>query len=38
MPPSEYDFPTVHDGVRGLKFIYAAVDSAKNGGSWKSLR
>lgn len=37
MPPSEYNFPTVHDGVRGMKFIYAAVDSAKNGGSWTRL-
>ena len=34
MPPSEYDFPTVHDGVRGMKFIYAAVESAKKGGAW----
>jgi hypothetical protein len=37
MPSSEYDFPTVHDGVRGMKFIYTAVESAKNGGAWTAL-
>ena len=37
MPPSEYDFPTVHDGVRGLKFIYTAVESARKGGVWTRL-
>ena len=34
LPPAEYDFPTVHDGVRGMKFIYTAVESAKKNGSW----
>jgi len=34
MKPSEYAFPTVDDGVRGMKFIYAAFDSSKNGGVW----
>jgi len=34
MPP---DFPTVHDGLRGMRFIYAAVESAKNNGAWVSL-
>ncbi|WP_298545980.1 Gfo/Idh/MocA family oxidoreductase [uncultured Aquimarina sp.] len=28
------DFPTVTDGVRGMKFIYAAVESSKNNASW----
>ncbi|WP_299246506.1 Gfo/Idh/MocA family oxidoreductase [uncultured Aquimarina sp.] len=28
------DFPTVNDGVRGMKFIYAAVESSKNNSSW----
>ena len=37
VPPSEYDFPTVQDGVRGMKFIYAAVESSKNGGAWIQL-
>lgn len=27
-------YPTVHDGVRGMKFIEASVDSSKNGNVW----
>jgi predicted dehydrogenase len=38
MPPSEYDFPTVHDGVRGMRFIYTSVESAQKGGAWVELR
>jgi predicted dehydrogenase len=34
MPPSDYDFPTVHDGVRGMRFIYTTVESSKKGGAW----
>ena len=34
MQPSEYDFPTVHDGVRGVRFIHKAVESARAGGVW----
>ena len=34
MTPSEYRFPTVHDGLRGLQFIYTAVDSAEKGAVW----
>jgi predicted dehydrogenase len=34
MPPN---FPTVHDGLRGMRFIYAAVESAKKNGAWVSL-
>jgi predicted dehydrogenase len=34
MPP---DFPTVHDGLRGMRFIYAAVESGKKNGAWVSL-
>ena len=30
----EYDFPTVHDGLRGMEFIYRAVESCENGSSW----
>jgi predicted dehydrogenase len=37
MPPSDYDFPTVHDGVRGMRFIYTAVESSKKGGVWVPL-
>ncbi len=33
----DYKFPTVYDGLRGMEFIYKAVDSSKNGASWVSL-
>lgn len=29
------DYPTVHDGVKGVQFIYAAVESDKNNATWK---
>ncbi|MBT3700194.1 MAG: Gfo/Idh/MocA family oxidoreductase [Alphaproteobacteria bacterium] len=32
--PQAMDFPTVMDGVRGVKFIEAAVESSAKGGSW----
>jgi len=28
------DYPTVNDGIRGMKFIYAAVESDKNNATW----
>jgi predicted dehydrogenase len=28
------EFPTVHDGVRGMKFIHSVVDSNKGGNIW----
>jgi predicted dehydrogenase len=31
------EFPTVHDGVRGMKFIHAVVNSNKNGNTWEKL-
>lgn len=31
------DYPTVEDGVRGMQFIYAAVESDKNNAGWTSL-
>jgi predicted dehydrogenase len=30
----EYEFPTVYDGLRGMEFIYKAVESANNGSTW----
>jgi len=30
----EYDFPTVHDGVRGMEFITKAVESCQRGSIW----
>ena len=37
LQPSEYDFPTVRDGLRGMQFIEATVSSAAAGGSWLEL-
>jgi predicted dehydrogenase len=31
------EFPTVHDGVRGMKFIHAVVDSNKAGNVWRKV-
>ncbi len=28
------EFPTVHDGVRGMKFIHSVVESNKTGNTW----
>jgi predicted dehydrogenase len=32
------EFPTVHDGVRGMRFIHAVVDSNKGGNIWIKLQ
>jgi predicted dehydrogenase len=37
MKTEEYNFPTVYDGLRGMQFIYAAVESAENDSTWVSL-
>ncbi len=31
------EFPTVHDGVRGMKFIHAVVGSNRNGNTWMKI-
>ena len=36
-PADVYDFPTVYDGLRGMQFIYAAVESARDGSKWVKL-
>ena len=33
----EKDFPGIEDGVRGMKFIRAVVDSSKNGNVWTKI-
>lgn len=33
----EYEFPTVYDGLRGMQFIYAAVESCEKGSTWVKL-
>ena len=37
LPLSQYDFPTVYDGRRGVHFIHRAVESASGGGRWVDL-
>jgi predicted dehydrogenase len=34
MKSEEYDFPTVYDGLRGMRFITQAVESANQGTVW----
>ena len=36
-PPEGLDFPTVKDGVEGMAFIAAAVQSAEAGGTWTKM-
>lgn len=36
MPP-DIDFPTIEDGVEGMRFIEAAVESARHGARWTRL-
>ncbi|MBI5761372.1 MAG: Gfo/Idh/MocA family oxidoreductase [Planctomycetales bacterium] len=35
--PQQYEFPTVHDGLRGMQFIYKAVESCENGSTWVTM-
>jgi len=37
VPSKTPDFPTVKDGVRGMKFIYAAVESSNKNASWTTM-
>lgn len=37
MKTEEYNFPTVYDGLRGMQFIYAAVESADHNAKWVSM-
>jgi predicted dehydrogenase len=34
---SDYTFPNVRDGLRGMEFIHAAVESAKRNAAWVDL-
>lgn len=36
-PLEEGEFPTIHDGVRGMKFIEKTVDSSNKGNVWVSI-
>jgi len=33
----EYNFPTVYDGLRGMQFIYKALESSDKGAVWVDL-
>jgi predicted dehydrogenase len=33
----EYEFPTVHDGLRGMRFIQKSVESSERGAAWVTL-
>jgi predicted dehydrogenase len=35
--PKDLDCPTIDDGVRGMQFLAAAIESAKSGSSWVKL-
>jgi predicted dehydrogenase len=37
LPFQPGEFPTVHDGVRGMKFIHAVVNSNRNGNTWTTI-
>lgn len=37
MKVEEYNFPTVYDGLRGMQFVYKAVESVRNGSRWVKL-
>ena len=37
MKTEEYEFPTVYDGVRGMKFITQSVKSASAGSTWVTM-
>ncbi len=37
MKSSEYEFPTVQDGLRGMRFIYKGIESARANGTWMDL-
>jgi predicted dehydrogenase len=37
MSRADYDFPTVHDGVRGMHFINKAIESADGGAVWVTI-
>ncbi|MBT8330286.1 MAG: hypothetical protein KJN87_11320, partial [Desulfofustis sp.] len=37
-PPLDWlDFPTVEDGARGVRFVDAAVQSHRAGGTWVTI-
>ena len=37
MNTRDYDFPTVHDGLRGMQFIYKTVESCNSRSTWVTM-
>jgi len=37
MKPADYNCPTVYDGLRGIQFVYAAMESFEKGSVWVPL-
>jgi predicted dehydrogenase len=37
MKAEDYNCPTVYDGLRGMQFVYAAIESFENGSTWVPL-
>jgi hypothetical protein len=37
LKPAEYEFPTVHDGLRGMQFITRTIESCNAGSRWVAL-
>ncbi|MBV9532000.1 MAG: Gfo/Idh/MocA family oxidoreductase [Bradyrhizobium sp.] len=35
--PTEYEFPSVHDGLRGMRFIARAIESCNAGSCWVAI-
>jgi hypothetical protein len=34
LKPAEYEFPSVHDGLRGMQFVTRAIESCNAGSRW----
>ena len=37
LKPAEYEFPSVHDGLRGMQFITRAIESCNAGSRWVAI-
>lgn len=35
--PALHEYPSVHDGLRGMRFIHGCVESSRRGGGWVTL-
>lgn len=37
LKPGEYDYPTVDDGLEGVRFVHAVIDSGDNDSKWVTM-